>query len=112
MTGMTSAVTFCRASSRKKCTLASPLIGGDDRGAAAFGETADVVDDLAPILVAERRVALGDVRDFLAGQIAAQDGVGGARIDVIRADQEEPADALRDQKLTAGMACCGGVAPV
>ena len=63
---------------------------GDD-GAVAAGEFADVVHPLVPGFLAERDVKLVHRigADAARGEIIADDGVGGARIDVIGADQEE-----------------------
>ncbi|MDT4818495.1 hypothetical protein FQZ97_515890 [compost metagenome] len=65
--------------------------GGDHRGLAAGGELLDVGDDGLVVAVAERGVDLLDVLvgDALAVQEAAQDLVGGARVDVVGAEQEE-----------------------
>src|SRR5579885_2061660 len=66
-----------------------------DDGAVAAGKLADVEHGAAPRLLAERRVELVDrvAADALGREIVADDGVGGARIDVVGAEQEEAAAA-------------------
>ena len=64
----------------------------DDRGLLALaGERLDVGDDGLPVGMAERRVGLHDVlvADALGVEEGAQDLVGGARIDVVGAQQHE-----------------------
>ena len=65
--------------------------GGDHRGLAAGGELLDVGDDGLIVAVAEGGVDLFDILlvDALADQEGAQDLVGGARVDVVGAEQEE-----------------------
>src|SRR6266850_876969 len=65
--------------------------GGDHRGVAAGPERFDLRDDGLVVVVTEGRVRLRDVRfgDALHLEERPQDLVGGARIDVVGAEQEE-----------------------
>ena len=73
-----------------------------DGGAAAAGEAADFLDHRAPVGLAERGIALAASGNALARQIALEHGIGGARIDVIGADQKEAVDALAEQEVHRG----------